>query len=366
MADYAKARKEFGAFREAIYGACGQFPMCAANDADDGVSYAESLMGDSLPLTLYKYQPYSERNLRDILCSRLHLSPIDKLNDVNEGQAKHSLVNFEERASEAVSRVGRDSAPMIREFARMINQSLTDDELSSMCDAAIKTLTEDPDVAVCIAKSAYTVGLRCAERFQRLSSAGSLCETPLSVSMWDRYASEHKGFVAAYDFPSLSLRCSCQRENECLAGTSAFLLPVEYRDDRPDLSDILVGRAVIDLLRLCPNSVVRSKIGARASEIGGKTNLDVAFCIHALGHKAMEWSPEREWRLVAQCDSQPPRYVAAKPNALYVGAKMQQDDSLRVVEIAQSLGIDAYIVSPDLESDDYSMHATLIPLPKTQ
>lgn len=366
MQDVQKARESFDRLRKDLYRGA-EVPGCAVNNKADGLSYADSYMAGSLPLTLYKYQPYSERNLRDILCSRLHLAPIDKLNDVNEGHAKYSLGDLEQSVKSILPRISQENAPELYDMVRMVDTTASEEQIRSACEHFIQMVSEHHEEIGCAANMAYTEGLRSVDGFRRLSSFGSLCETPGSVSMWDRYADSHKGFVAAYEFTSLSLQCSCSRNDSCSSNISAFLFPVSYMDERPNMSKLLTGKLAMDVLNnlpdSLPNSLRRQKNG-KPSTPG--TNFDLAFSVYCLGHKAREWEHEREWRLVAQCDSEPPKYVLAKPKALYLGNQMEGSDMLRVAEVASILSIDLYRMALDLTSNDYSLNAKLVPTPQYQ
>ena len=359
MSRYENARRAFGEIRESMYSAVTA-PEPDLSSETSWLSAFESHMDGHFPLRLYRYQPFDERNLWDMVLSRLHLSTLGKLNDVNEGMAICSydklLGHFEDVALGAIEANGYRAA-------RLMDSSATSDQINDFLTSVAQRIANDPKCIGIARDAAQQLAKDVVGWFLDRSSVGSLCESPLSASMWDRYAKGHTGFVAAYDFQSASAPCACKRHNKCAHSTNALLVPVEYLGERPDITTMLPSIVGVNVLKNCPRSALYPE-GRDIGPADRRTGVELAFAVHSFGHKAREWEHEREWRMLAWCERGAPKYVVARPSALYIGAKMEDANITRIVEVAENLGIEVHGVAPNFGSNDYAlMDAGLIHTP---
>lgn len=179
---------------------------------------------------------------------------------------------------------------------------------------------------------------------RRMQLCGSLSESVLSASMWDRYANGHRGFAAGYSIEEFAIDYSLSRDNVCTQGYKALLAPVAY-GERLDLSKIAPFADVLG-----PNDLTVSNYG-------------VLLLVLSSLQKAKEWEHEREWRVITySCSSEAKAfYCAVKPDSVYIGSKMDDDERARVIDVGRRNGWLVYEVSEDIRSADWSMKATLLP-----
>ena len=278
------------------------------------------------PLRLYKYQRYSERNVCDIVAGALHLSRPKDLNDVNEGKPvidanairrgihgidssmTDSGVKLLKQVRDAYGDVRFNDA-LIADFERIMLDPIM---LEHARNEALDALVQDDIIA------------ELAKRNRNVQRCGSLSLTPLSASMWDRYANANRGFTVGYSISDFSIRCSNERGGVSDGEMGAVLAPVFYGDTVPDLSQlasVLFGGG---------------NTGNKCNEAG------FLYLIFALCQKAKEWEYEREWRIVTY-DLGPEDglcYAAMKPDSVFLGARMDSDEATRVINTARGIGIE--------------------------
>lgn len=298
--------------------------LCSTTDSFTELANSLSNCG---PMRLYKYQPFSERNVRDFHSSSLHLSPIDKLNDKFEGHL-HFDEEFSKHALEGILQMDKCLlAPYVKQLMSAVGREANDQSLGEFMtfldDVQRLSGSMDQLNATMLSREHILEWIREMRKGQR---CGALSRTPLSPSMWDRYARRHEGFVTGYSVSEFSFPCSCARGSDasCQKGLRALLCPVAYANDIPSLGPLHVASIALTLL------------GVKVEEAV------VLFDVLSLCRKSQFWSNEMEWRLITSAGPCNDRNVYAhmRPDSVYLGVSIGKDERLRVIEAATDMGIE--------------------------
>lgn len=255
------------------------------------------------PVRLCKYQPSTARNRADIESGRLHLSPLDSLNDPLEGR---------QRFSNSIMKKSWDEADH-KAIARMATDALS--RLDLRCNPTPEAL--DMFVADIIRSSEDN-----RELVMKSQQVGCLSEDPLNTVMWDRYAGCGTGFAASYRFDRFTVGCVARASDGTLLPMApGYLIPVCY--GKPlDVSDLYPAL-------ICGFSC------------GDPTGIGLVYSIVSLCRKGIPWSCEREWRVVATSARQrngATWYAVASPDVIYLGHQMEQPERDATIEMAARIG----------------------------
>ncbi len=74
----------------------------------------------------------------------------------------------------------------------------------------------------------------------------------------------------------------------------------------------------------------------------------------ALLHKSNDWSHEKEWRIISQCDAFP--QIIQKPLAIYLGVNMSQENRSKLLDFATKNNIKTFGMYIDNISRQYQMN----------
>ena len=175
---------------------------------------------------------------------------------------------------------------------------------------------------VTLAKTRQIISQQC-----RVACLSERMDSPL---MWSHYANKHFGFCLEYDFTYSSI--ATIRKYPDIQMAKIILLPVIYTDKRPSLSQSITSpKAMNELLKT-------KKLPAET----------IAKIVFGLLHKGIDWSYEREWRMIG-VNMTKPAMKLPPPRKLFLGANIEETTKKRLVEIAKTKHIPVYqmCLSPD-------------------
>ena len=289
------------------------------------------------PVRLYKYQPFSERNLTDCVKGVLHLTRFANLNDVNEGV---HIFDKTKVANELSSIDLKKPPSEILESAPPFLSKQVDSVLIAQLQSTLMAMKDSGGLYE-VTRYLSDVLEDSFSRKRETQLCGSLSESALSASMWDRYANGYRGFASGYTVESFVVDYSLTRDKACTQSFKALLAPVAY-GERLDLSHIASLAEVRD-----PNNL-------------NATNFETFLLVLSSLQKAKEWEHEREWRVIAHCCSADAKafYCALQPDSVYLGPKMDADERMRVIETARENRWSVFEIEADSNSVDWSMRAT--------
>lgn len=164
---------------------------------------------------------------------------------------------------------------------------------------------------------------------QRFSSVLCFSEKIDSILMWSHYSCNHTGFALGYDLRSLLL------PNDNNLG----LYPVVYSEKRYNAEEFLLY--LFGLLIQLPMK-----------------EADKMSSIKLLLYKSLEWQYEQEWRIIKSNTynlKEHSESITLKPNSIYYGCHITQDDYQRLHDIALRKNIEEHFMKLDNASDEYRM-----------
>lgn len=186
----------------------------------------------------------------------------------------------------------------------------------------------------------------------------SLSATINSPAMWEHYADSGKGFAVSYDFrngnyTSNNINNNCMPENLC------YLAPMIYSNTRYDATEytswafkqLLIERILTDCNALHMYNILQHIIPCP----------DTFTSTKALLHKASEWCPEKEWRLIFASNSlvmnqQEYVHVEKKPSGVYLGRNIRPIHEKILCSIAKDKNIPVYRMTINNNSRYYRLH----------
>lgn len=140
-----------------------------------------------------------------------------------------------------------------------------------------------------------------------------LSEVKDNILMWSHYANDHSGFCIEYNFQELGP----------YNPQSRLLCPAVYTDELFDASQYILQPL-----------------------LHGDHSFNNLFGIYPAISKSIDWSYEREWRIVFPLGpdaSETQRFIKVpKPKALYVGVKAKSEDVEKLRKLATERSIPVY------------------------
>lgn len=307
-------------------------------------------LNTDVPQKLYRFRDCEERKIREFEQDMLGFAPAYKMNDDFDG-----MLYFDK--AQILNGLESLTPDMIHEHLRLAKQglvpsgiknltsrvgfnsfansllSLSTDKTNSMITQFRDFVTEDFDNRMLF--------LNGITRYIRIACLTSDIESP---SMWGYYA-KGSGFAVSYDFRGDRITDYC-------------LLPVIYGDERLNATEYAkwifqmqtIQRMVKDD-NVC--SMLQQSIPCPDEFMAGKILL----------HKASNWSPEKEWRLIYYAtDGSTEEYphVTKRPTALYLGRHIDCRDKNRLCGIAEKNHIPVYQMTLREDDPTYKLHPQAI------
>ncbi|MPM77828.1 hypothetical protein SDC9_124836 [bioreactor metagenome] len=173
----------------------------------------------------------------------------------------------------------------------------------------------------------------CKESIKESALVGCFSESVESTLMWSHYADNHKGFALNYNFQELY---SVDIGKENIKGSlfiNQKLFPVIYSKNRYDATKYLEFHFMMDMYRL------------RGITFNDPF-YDKLFYYKWLLFKSLDWSYEREWRIIKLMDNniehKKPDYAcipSISPKEIYLGAEISKENQVKLTSIARKKGI---------------------------
>lgn len=180
---------------------------------------------------------------------------------------------------------------------------------------------------------------------------GCLSEDIFSVLMWAHYADSHKGFALNYDFKSRYM-VEAQINGKKVIGsefTDKKLFPVKYTNERFDATYFVEHNFIY-------NFYYRIKVKFK------DPFYDKLFYYKYLLFKSMDWSYEREWRVIKQTnleldDKRDFDYIDyIRPKEIFLGAFISDKNKAKLVDIAKQKNIKVYQMLLEDDNISYKMN----------
>lgn len=293
-----------------------------------------------IPERMYKYRNCTEQHVSAFEKDEVWLSTSDLFNDPFD-----TLIKYDEgkirSAFDSVMQPSIQEA-MLRYFAdggkisEPVNNLVSFTDIENMRAKAAELLSQGkvlaPTKEQMISMIIFREGIigMLPKMAQRFSSAVCFSEAIDSILMWSHYSYNHTGFALGYDMRPFLLP-----NNEGLG-----LYPVIYSEKRYNAEEFLLYLF---------GSMIQAPVHLT----------DKMSSIKLLSYKSLDWQYEHEWRLIKsdtsnlyEGHSEP---ILLKPNSIYYGCRIAQEDYMKLHEIARRKGIEEHFVTLDNASDEYKM-----------
>ncbi|MBA2882071.1 hypothetical protein HNR65_002405 [Desulfosalsimonas propionicica] len=299
-----------------------------------GIERAMELKEAHLPSRIYRFRKVDEYSLKNLDEDTVWLSSAAYYNDPFECCTK---VDFE-----ALSRAMRPTSidEVLKKTHVEENLSVEEIEEAKASNDPLRTfayallekhdgqkLKKHDDAVELLMEAFREINVEQFQKINRDAQTGtkvcSFSERKDSPVMWAHYANKHTGFCIEYDVNRWPPRGKLRR----------VLYPVIYENELFDATQHII------------------------QSIQGQ-DFNNLFGVMAATHKANDWSYEREWRFVLPIgdETKGQVYHVGCPGAVYLGAKMSEEDVKRIKDIASKKGFP--VIQMQISRDQYSIERT--------
>ena len=276
----------------------------------DTMNRAAEIKYQHMPEKMYKYRYFCKNHLSALQNDCLYSSDSDHLNDIREAPISILTDKLKQRALQKAYDDARENNPWLPVASLRDEYDLSEvfhslhvkehkksslpypqpgkdafiDALVSWVETNFKMILDQHLHAI---KNMYNVCCFSSELDEDL--------------MWSHYADSHRGYCIQYDFKSLGL----------LDDRVQLLFPVIYQD-------------------------------SPSVEIEDLDAVDGSLVMYALTLKNTKWSYEKEWRSFYMHTEKPHSENMPKPKAVYLGAKVKEEDKKIMLGICSEKSIPLY------------------------
>lgn len=280
------------------------------------ISKARDLKNLNIPPRIFKYREINRFSLQNLETDTVWLCSANQYNDpydccctfdflrLSKNTSHLSLDEFlsnaelSEKFPQATIDLARNSADPVQYLLQALVEKdplpeHVQRELTEMLDHVTLRLGDD-------------MIKQMNEFFQQSTKVCSFSERNDSIAMWGHYAKSHQGICIEYDFEQL--------EPDDVRRHA--LMPVRYSDQLFNATEYMYP-------------------------VADKRSFNNLFALVAAAHKSVEWSYEKEWRLVIQIGPDDPdrNYPMPKPKAVYLGTKTTSENESVVRNLCDRRGI---------------------------
>lgn len=282
-------------------------PYININDID----YYLKLKYDNIPKKLFKYREFDieDNAIKNLVNDTVWMNSPQNFNDPFDcGMTfnPHKITSPKKGIIALLDNIGMSKEfqeKMVPEFLKATNPATEALRFLSSSNILDKTVAEE--IIAELEKRTENQIEDFSEKTKNLTKVCAFSESESSVLMWAHYAKYHTGFCIEYDFPSLGFESI----------TTRLLYPVLYSELLHDHTNHV---ADIDITRANPLSIVLPVLT-----------------------KALDWSYEKEWRLVFSNNfmQAPQTHKVPKPTKIYSGAKIGTKDAEKLERVCSTLDI---------------------------
>jgi hypothetical protein len=281
--------------------------LFSMNHTDESTVAATRLKNQNMPEVVYKYRIVNKDNLQALGHEILIAASPKLLNDPNEGELYLDIgKRWAEFYKEFLQLFYKETG--LRLAIRVEDYADRDSFIKDLADCMGIYRYEFESFDTMWAISDKLLKDRLLQFQKEIRSVGdqiyricSLSANLNSRAMWTHYADSYRGFCIAYDFKRLG------------TDLTDLLLPIRYKEEQLDMDDSFFG----------------------------DRNINNSFIINALTRKSLEWSYEKEWRLLLHTTSSESilKVRAPKPINVILGKDISDIDKEKLLQIADFLDV---------------------------
>lgn len=271
------------------------------------------LVDKLLPKHIYRYRPMTPENTESLENDSIYLSSPESFNDPTDCML---YVDPEE-------------------IMEVFSSEITKPSSSSEADGP-DILPPNPIHVL----NAMNFGIDTIQRAREGFKIACFSEVIDSPLMWSHYADKHKGYALRYNIRKFA-RDNC-KGCDCLCQRKGFsFYPVLYSSKRPDTTRY--AKACAQLFYY------------------GEYFEDHPRPLLPFLLKGKEWAYEKEWRFI--CRNKEKKYFHMKPEAIYLGYCMNQEDKECLAKIADSKNIEIHQMKINYYDPSFTMFENTIESP---
>lgn len=319
----------------------------------------------NVPNKLYRFRPCSDYAIAALENDEIWGTVASKQNDIMEylpyfdwnkiyGDIESILNNIDN--FQAVLNAAKSETPPL-----IIQKQLEQSDIENLKENISKNINDDN--AAVIMKQLYTILVNQIKQNQNeylklaLNQIFAIApglfiscfsEENDSSYLWGNYADNNRGFCIEYNMTNYLNKCpeSCDSPKKCVKFHSTLqLAPVIYSSIKPDASSILSNIIIEDLSKKCGKEPKQYLF--QDNNIAN----NLAF------YKSDKWQ-EKEWRIIDwNKTDQYKEYNCIikniKPNAVYLGPKISDENQNKLIEICKKKNIPCFKAFPDYFSPEY-------------
>ena len=279
----------------------------------EDIERAQQLKNHYLPKRIFKYRHVNDKSIKNLKNDTIWLSAPHEFNDPYDCRLTFDNTRlFQELIFERIDQfldknlleqaeadaIECSTEPIRDLLAKTLRKTKlgTEDQYERLIEGILQLVDEQGESNIEMLTTANRDNVKVC----------SFSERNDSLAMWAHYSNNHQGFCIEYmtnDWPPDDIR-------------RRMLFPVIYSDELFDATSF----------------IIESMRNQRYNNI---------FGIVAATHKSVDWSYEKEWRLVSPIE-QPSEFTLPQPSAIYLGTKMTKDDEDRICRIAEAKSIPVF------------------------
>lgn len=321
---------------------------------------AAELKYQNFPSFLYRYRTFDDKSLKSLKDDKIFLSSPLQFNDPYDCAV---MIKEAYYVNNDIVRKSAEDNP--KKFRKAHN--ITDKQLSKIKKSPdfIKELStyiarngypqfkNNPKKLIEISRTVEKEIREITADFNALKEylfVSCFSEDPKSILMWSHYANEHTGFCVEYDFKSLGPNSHLTR----------LLFPVIYTDKIFIIDDYVYNTipSFINVLSSYLSGIDLNEVleSTKLELLEGDSKSNNMFQFLAALNKFVGWEYEQEWRYVIYCQNESDSaYIRVpKPNAVYLGAMVEEKNKDAILKIGKDRNIDVYQMQ--LKSSEYALN----------
>lgn len=332
-----------------------RFKRTTLNEAVNGQEPTNSIekttaFFSSLPSRLYKYRPLDDYTIDSIENQYLYLSQAIKLDDPFECSIDTDITDYFTKNFASISErcfeiAVKETLALASEKEKEITLKIIENCKNSDCTLNMNkaytlfcgenTKEEGVEVATYLHfinnvindlrgeknQSFLKRVINSSKELNKTTRICSLSEIKDSQVMWAMYSDNYKGCCIEYDF-----------EHSIEAAIDTY--PVIYSDER--------NNNVVDILI---SILVRNMLDRLGKKEAGPNQIQL---LRLLLTKSLEWSFQKEWRVMMQDGEE--KVVAPPIKAVYLGHKVEQPEFYKIIELSKEQGFNVYKTKINLKT----------------
>ena len=315
------------------------------NDPDSiNTKFAIDLKYENIPSSLYKYRHFETKLLNplEILKSgKIHLSAPTSFNDPFDCASQLIPGNIDQKFI-------LESNPGL--YKKRFNLSdkefnglmTSNNVIKDICRLVLRKLEQNnkkpprTDYIKECEKIVKETSIWSSDKLRDSINIASFSETNESILMWSHYAHNHEGFCIEYDFKKLGINHHLTR----------FIFPVIYSQNVFD-----IGKSLSSSKKEFQDVMLNYSEGIEITDDYDESDVQMTklkfnnmLLFQSALNKSEEWTYEKEWRYLFKNENplEKKYFFLPKPKAVYLGAKIKEDNLDKILRIAQNRDFEVF------------------------